>query len=157
MNNTIKITLFILLGFLVFHFSRKTDSPKIDKINLNSISLQPQIDSCLKSTMCLVAYVAPWCGACHQFIQQNNKLKTQFEKKNVRVLYIVGADKDRANEIEMKNNLGDFAILDTENHDFMKTHQIYYFPTVYQIGEGGQVLSQGSDVFAKLNQVLSSN
>ncbi|MFN9068027.1 MAG: hypothetical protein ACK5V3_12420, partial [Bdellovibrionales bacterium] len=66
-------------------------------------------------------------------------------------------DKDRANEIEMKNNLGDFAILDTENHDFMKTHQIYYFPTVYQIGEGGQVLSQGSDVFAKLNQVLSSN
>jgi thiol-disulfide isomerase/thioredoxin len=157
LNKNTKIALFLIVGFLIFHFSRKTDSPKIDKINLSIIPLNPQLDGCLKSNLCLVAYVAPWCGACHKFIQQNNKLKTHFENKNVKVLYVVGADKNRANEVEMKNNIGDFAILDTESHAFMKAHQIYYFPTVYEVGAAGKVLAQGSDAFDKINLLLNSN
>ncbi len=157
MNKSLKLGLIIVAGFLIFHFSRKTDSPKIDKINLGVISLNPQIDTCMKSQLCLVAYVAPWCGACHQFIQQNNKLKNEFDKKNIKILYIVGADQKRANEIEMKNNLGDFAVLDSENHSFMKAHQIYYFPTVYQVGEAGQVINQGSEAFEQINKILNSN
>ena len=151
-----ELIIFIIAAVLVGgYFFKRSPQFHVDRLQFNLIAAEKQSATCLQASHCLVAYVAPWCPACHQFISQNQKFKSQFQQKDIEILYIVGADKNRENEVEMKNSLGETAALDTPTHAFQKTHRVNSFPTIYYLSTDGKVKAQGSDAIGELNKVLN--
>lgn len=151
-----ELIVFIAAAILVGgYFFNRSQQSHVDRLQFNLIGAEKQSAVCLKAKHCLVAYVAPWCPACHQFISQNQNFKALFQQKGIELMYIVGADKVREKEVEMKNNLGEAAVLDTPTHLFRKIHNVNYFPTVYFMAADGKVKAQGSDAYDELNKLLN--
>jgi thiol-disulfide isomerase/thioredoxin len=132
---------------------QKFRHPKLNSVSLYQlrgplsdykVDQGPQIDKCLAYMNCVLVYVAPWCPACHEFLNQYSQIKGRLESKNVGSLLIVGADENRSKEVAMKEELGALAILDNINGDFRKTNGVDSFPHFIVIDPAGKILERGS-------------
>ncbi len=163
-NRPVVIALFAVacaVGFFKFKgFSRKIGFVSMYQLRgpLSDYKVDqgPQIDKCLSRSQCVLMYVAPWCPACHQFLNDYQMIKTQLDLRNVGTLIIVGGDEIRAKEIDMKEELGAEAILDTPLNDFRTKNHIDMFPYFVVTNAKGEVFVQGNpDGFAYINKKMN--
>lgn len=159
------VALFVIAA-IVF-FGKKYKKSHLQNVSVSLYSLRgpladykvdqgPQIDKCfIGHKNCILIYVAPWCPACHSFIQQHATISSILEQKGIASLMIVGADDNRGKEIAFKEELGERAILDTVQGDFRKRNSVNSFPFFVMSDPSGHVVATGSDVINRINEVLN--
>lgn len=159
MNN---LKWFIAFCMLVGIVKLIPKAPPIQTVSLASVrGLQTvnmdqnaKIDLCMAKSKCVFVYITPWCGACHSFLAQLDRIKPRLEQNNVGMLLVVGADEDRNKEVEMHDQYIENAILDTEAGDFMQQNEINMFPTLIVTESPGKVLAYGQSAETMLNSLL---
>lgn len=131
--------------------------PQVSKVDYASIS--PALDNtqpaaeCQNKKTCLIIYVAPWCGACHMFIERNLPLVTKMiSQKEMGLLIVVGADTPEKTT-EQAKRLGALATTDT-NSEFMKKNKVEYFP-YFIVANSGQVTHHGRTALDWLNEKMN--
>jgi thiol-disulfide isomerase/thioredoxin len=109
------------------------------------------IDACADTDHCLIAYVAPWCPACHQVIPQLTSLRDRWESNpRAGVKFIVGKGADAKNRA-MVASIGKSAFLDADG-SFAKEMAVSYFPTIWVTDRSGKVIAKDRAAFEWVNK-----
>lgn len=148
-----KSTLIIFIIALViayFQFSKKDSiilDPKFVKDEIIKLKATYESDtiSCKKSSKCLIIYMAPWCGACKQFLGQFyphlRSLMEEYQKKEFSGLkIIIGMDKkEKIIEMAKGNNIEHF--IDDSNKKYQKLLNIKVVPSFIAIDSAGKIVN----------------
>lgn len=119
---------------------------KVSNANLGVLhAVRDGSTPCVGKTRCLVAVVAPWCGACRRskgFIQH---LKQRIDRDPTSSMQIVvSGDQPAALRAYADEYAAEAALVDDEQGTFARSVDISAFPTFVVLNEHGAVVSRTS-------------
>jgi thiol-disulfide isomerase/thioredoxin len=120
----------VLAGFF---FQKVWNRPAIPYVELESLykvseEQKKPVETCLSQQQCVFVYVAPWCPACHSFLQEFEQIKNMLAAQSVGMVIVVGAEKEEQKKIDLQAKYPQYAVLDTTDNEFMKKHKVAHYP-----------------------------
>ncbi|MES2965677.1 MAG: redoxin family protein [Bdellovibrionota bacterium] len=148
--NLMLIAAFGIVGYRLANRNGNTS------VNFGTVdqSDQAPVKACRAQKTCVIAYVAPWCPACHQFVSRIPLYRDRLAAKEVGLLLVVGAEDDMQKKVDFVKQLGPLAVLDSPGDAFRKAHKVEYFPTFIVTDSNGDVIADGRKGQKKLNELL---
>ena len=150
----INIAVIVILGLVGYKLATR---PKVARVDFNSVSQEnlAPVEACRAKQTCVIAYVAPWCGACHQFISQLPLVKERLTAKDVGLVFVVGAEDDMQKKVDFVDRLKPLAVLDSSGDGFRRGHKIDFFPSFIITDGDGAVIADPRTGRTKLMEMMN--
>ncbi|MFN3698006.1 MAG: TlpA family protein disulfide reductase [Pseudobdellovibrio sp.] len=154
----IKRILFVL--FVIgasFLYQKYKTRPQVSAITFTPLkphtkAVSDTLSDCKLSSYCLVTYVAPWCPACHSYLNElRPDVENALERRQYKSIVIVGSDELSQVE-QMVEQIGTRAFADVEDQ-FRDTNKISFFPT-HIVLENGRLKYFGQKSYDWINSEL---
>lgn len=145
------------LGFAGYKLATRVSSGNVPAVDFSSVdqsNLEP-VKACRAQKTCVIAYVAPWCPACHQFVSKLAQVREKLASRDTGLLLIVGAESDMQKKVDFVTQLAPTAVLDAPGDTFLKAHKVGYFPTFIVTESDGTVIAGGKKGRDKLTELLN--
>ena len=148
---------FMTVAILVGAFYKYKTTPRFYRVDFSTVSQEntKPIDACRAKKTCVIAYVAPWCGACHQFVAQLPTIRPRLAAKDVGLVFVVGAEVDQAKKEEFLTRLDPEAVLDSPGDEFRRRHEVSFFPSFIVIDGGGSVIADPKQGRKKVIELIN--
>lgn len=145
------------LGFAGYKLATRYSSGNVPTVDFTSVdpSNQEPVKACRAQKTCVIAYVAPWCPACHQFVANLPQVRERLASRETGLLLIVGAESDMQKKVDFVRQLTPSAVLDAPGDTFLKAHKVGYFPTFIVTDSDGTVIAGGKKGRDKLTELLN--
>lgn len=156
-NLFLNAAIVVALGFAGYKLATRNSSgavPTVDFASVDPANPEPA-KACRAQKTCVIAYVAPWCPACHQFLSHLPEIRKRFAARDTGLLLVVGAEADMQKKVDFVKQLGAEAVLDAPGDTFRKAHKVEYFPTFIVTDSDGSVIASGQKGRSKVNELMN--
>lgn len=152
------LQLVILLGLIVTGvklYQRSRASAQAGKPFADTAALS-QESACHGKERCVVAYMAPWCGACKAVLPGLLTARDQFWKGSSTrgMRFYVGQGTPETDQ-EMAKRIGGDATVDSDM-EIARKLKVKHFPTIWVLDQAGKVLAADREAIDWLNRDLAS-